>query len=628
MLANLSFKTKLLLLLITAVMGFIIVTFVAMKGLSSQQSANNELRNLSKIQTSNDQLSIHMLEITDQLRSVSVSNYADYIANANQQIAQNANMIEANIKKANSPDLKRTLEENLIEINSYSQALMTLIEKRYIIGFDSSSGLRGSVDKMGTDISADIQSLSLLKREFTNVRKAEASYLSDPTDSNLEEFTTSFARFDNRIENFGFQETHGIKANAYRDAILKYGKEYQSLDEIEATFSSKKNQFDVSQLKANQLIEQKLAQAEIDAEESSTQANTALLSVSTAVIVFAASLMFAIGRSVNNTLQHIITDLNKVKKGDMSSKASVNTKRNDEFDQLSQSLNEMTGGLGDVLKDVVSTTDNVSTMSTDLNNTINNIASSNHLVNQRTHSLASATDDISNRLTELSNTTNTLRAHSSDTYQSAKSGADTITMVLSSITDTVNIVNMTSQQLDDLGRLSKNIDSVIAMINDLASQTNLLALNAAIEAARAGEAGRGFSVVADEVRALAEKTVDATSKITDIVNTIQQSTQTAISTMESGQDNLKIISENGSKAEEAMRDIENNAMTGSQSADSMANAIQDVASTAIQMSTEMEEIAQQLNQDTRSIDILADKTKQIQRISAQLAEKTQVFTLV
>lgn len=627
MLANLSFKTKLLLLLVTAVLGFIIVTFVAMKGLSSQQGANNELRTLSNIQASNDQLSIHMLEIADKLRSISVDNYADYVASANQQIEQNNQTINANIQQAHSLELQRTLEDNLIEMNHYSQALMALIGKLYIIGFDSSSGLRGSIDKMGLGISDDIQSLSLLKREFTNVRKAEASYLSDPKDSTLAEFNESFSRFDNRIENFGFQDTHGIKANAYRDALIQYGKEYQSLGTVEAQFTEQKARFNDSQLKASQLIEATIAQAETDAEKSSNQANITLLSVSTAIIIFATLLMAAIGRSVNMTLHSIMTDLNKVKKGDMSSKAIINRKRNDEFDQLSQSLNEMTGGLGEVLKDVVSTTDNVSTMSTDLNNTINNIASSNHLVNQRTHSLASATDDISSRLNELSSTTNTLRAHSNDTYQSAKSGADTIKMVLSSITDTVNIVNMTSHQLDELGRLSKNIDSVIAMINDLASQTNLLALNAAIEAARAGEAGRGFSVVADEVRALAEKTVDATSKITDIVSIIQQSTQTAISTMESGQDNLKIISENGTKAEEAMRDIENNAMTGSQSTDSMANAIQDVASTAIQMSTEMEEIAQQLSQDTRSIDILADKTKQIQRLSAQLAEKTQVFTL-
>jgi methyl-accepting chemotaxis protein len=628
MLANLSFKAKLLFLLITAVLGFVIVTFVAMGGLSSQQKANNELRNLSKIQASNDQVRIHMLEIADSIRSISVDNYDDYLASANKQIEKNGSLISTSIERAHSQALKQVLEEDLIKINDYSQALIALINKRYIIGFDSSSGLRGNIDKMGTQISEDINKLSLLKREFTNVRKGEASYLSDPTESNLEEFTSSFTRFDTRIENFGFQDTHGVKANAYRDALLQYGKEYQTLNDTETEFTAKKNEFDEGQLKANQLIDENILQAEADAETSSAQANATLLGVSIAVSIAAALLMITIGRSVNSTLHNIITDLNKVKQGDMSSKALVNKKRNDEFDQLSQSLNEMTDGLGSVLKDVVSTTSHVSTMSTDLNSTILSITNSNHLVNQRTHSLASATDDISSRLNELSSTTNTLRSHSNETYQSAKSGADTIKMVLNSITDTVNIVNITSQQLNELGRLSKNIDNVIAMINDLASQTNLLALNAAIEAARAGEAGRGFSVVADEVRALAEKTVDATSKITDIVNTIQHSTQTAITTMESGQDNLKIISENGSKAEEAMRDIESNAMTGSQSTDSMANAIQEVASTAIQMSTEMEQIAQQLNEDTRSINIMADKTKQIQQVSEQLADKTQVFTLV
>ena len=145
MLSNLSFKTKLFILLITAITGLIIVTAVAMTGLSSQQSANNELRNLSKIQASNDQLSIHMLEIADSLRSISVENYQDYIASAKEQIAQNANIIATNIEKAHSQNLKQTLEENLVELNDYSQALIALIEKRYIIGFDSSSGLRGSV---------------------------------------------------------------------------------------------------------------------------------------------------------------------------------------------------------------------------------------------------------------------------------------------------------------------------------------------------------------------------------------------------------------------------------------------------------------------------------------------------
>ncbi|MBR7889626.1 methyl-accepting chemotaxis protein [Marinomonas sp. A79] len=627
MLANLTFKTKLFSLLVTSIIGFIVVTFVAMSGLSSQQSANNELKNLSKIQSSNDQLSISMLEIADKLRSITVDNYHDYVKSAYQQIEINSEVLTNNIERASDQDLKGVLKENLVSINGYSQALMALINERYIIGFDSTSGLRGNIDAMGAELSNDVRKLSLLKREFTNVRKAEASYLSDPSEVNLEEFMTGFSRFETRIDNFGFQDTHGVKAYAYRDALIAYGEEYIKLGVIENTYNTEKMQFTLSQLAAKQLMEGKLIDAEALAEQRSNQANVTLLAVSIAVILIAALLMLAIGRSVNATLRNIISDLDKVKQGDMSSQAMVNSKRNDEFDQLSQSLNEMTSGLGDVLKDVVSTTDNVNSMSTDLNNTIGRISSSNHLVNERTHSLATATDDISKRLTELSNTTNSIREHSSDTYQSAKSGGDIIKMVISSINDTVGIVHTTSQQLDELGRLSKNIDNVIAMINDLASQTNLLALNAAIEAARAGEAGRGFSVVADEVRALAEKTVDATSKITDIVNTIQSSTQTAITTMESGQDNLKIISASGSKAEDAIRNIESFAMTGSQSTDTMASAIQDVASTAIQMSTEMEEIAKQLNLDTRSIDILADKTQQIHHLSTQLASKTQVFTL-
>ncbi|MEP3350819.1 MAG: methyl-accepting chemotaxis protein [Marinomonas sp.] len=627
MLANLSFKAKLLLLLFIAIIGFITVTFVAMQSLSEERLSNYELRTLSKIQSSNDRLNIQMLEISDGLRSISEESYSNYVNTTNQQIEQNAIIIHENIEKAVNVELKQTLEDSLITINDYSKALLALIEARHLMGFDSTSGLRGKINNMGSEISEEIKRLSLLNREFTNVRKAEAGYLADPTNEIFEEFSSSFSRYESRVLNFGFEDTHGVKAYAYRDAIIRYGKEFEKLNQVEAEFESQRKRFNENQLQSSQLIESVISKAELSTESSAQKANIMLLSVSAAVILIATLLMTTIGRSVNKTLQSIITDLNKVKQGNMTAKAQVNNKRNDEFDQLSQSLNEMTTGLGKVLHDVVSTTDSVGTMSIDLNNTISNIASSNHLVNQRTHSLANATDNISNRLTELSSTTDSLRTQSNNAYQSAKSGADTIKTVLNSISDTVNVVNTTSNQLNELGKLSKDIDDVISMINDLASQTNLLALNAAIEAARAGEAGRGFSVVADEVRALAEKTVDATSKITEIVNTIQGSTQTAISTMQGGQANLKVISENGGHAEEAMREIESSAMTGSQSTAEMANAIQEVASTAVQMSSEMEEIAQQLSQDTHSIDILADKTKQIQNLSEQLANKTQVFTL-
>lgn len=627
MLANISFKIKLLSLLVTATIGFIIVTIVAMQGLSSQQVANDQVRTLSKIQASNDALSIQMLEITDELQDVKDDTYQEYLGKIDAQIESNEAVVNENLARTKSEDLKVALENAHAQLIEFSNTLRLLLEKRHIIGFDSNSGLRGAIDQMGTQFSQDIESLSLLKREFTNVRKAEASYLFDPTDENFEEFDTSFSRLDTRIENFGFQDKYGVAAKAYYDALVKYGQESLALNSVENIFQEKKALYSDAQMAANKLVEDKVIAAEESAESNSTQANITLLGVSILVTLLSILMMMSIGRSVNNTLKRIINDLSKVKKGDMTAKAVVNTRRNDEFDMLGQSLNEMTHDLNDVLKDVVSTTSSVSNMSNDLDSALGDITSNNRSANQRTQSLANATDEISSRITQLSNTTETLKTHSNETYESAKAGASTIGIVLNSLEDTIKVVNMTNEQLDELGRLSSDIDNVIGMINDLANQTNLLALNAAIEAARAGEAGRGFSVVADEVRSLAEKTVDATSKITDIVGTIQSSTRIAISTMESGQNNLKVIEENGGRAGQAMRDIERNAMTGANSAESMAEAIQDVATTAVEMSTEMEQIAQQLNEDTHSIDILVEKTQLIQNMIKQLSGKTQVFIL-
>lgn len=627
MLANISFRTKLLSLLITASIGFIVVTIVAMNGLSSQNIANNQTRILSNIQTSSDALSIRMFEIMDELHNIDNASYDGYVNKINQQMGLNANVFDQNIAMATSPDLKTVLEGAKVEVGEFNSTLNTLIEKRHAIGFDANSGLHGEIEEIGAQLDKDFSFLSLLAKDFTDVRKAEANYLFDPTGSNFEVFLSSFNHVDTRIKNFGLEDRYMASAHAYRDAVLGYGKEYLELLTIESTFSEQKAKYSESKAIANELIEQKVLSAEQDAKNSSAQANATLLTVSILVTLLSVLLMVGILRSVSHTLNRVVADLNQVKKGDMTAQVDVNTRRNDEFDVLGMSLNEMANDLGDVLKDVVTTTTSVDSMSTDLNGAIVDITNNNLSVNQRTDSLVSATDAISKRISELSDTTNNLRNDSSETYESAKSGSHTIHLVLDSLSKTIDVVNTTSNQLNKLGQLSTDIDDVIGMINDLANQTNLLALNAAIEAARAGEAGRGFSVVADEVRTLAEKTVDATSKITEIVSTIQTSTNDAIDTMENGQSNLKTIEENGSKAGDAMHAIENNAMTSANSADSMAGAIQEVASTALEMSTEMEQIAQQLNEDTHSIDILAEKNKLIQKLINQLSDKTQMFTL-
>ena len=627
MLNNLSFRAKLMLLLACAIVGFTLVTWVAIQGMNAQQEANRQLRLYGDIGSGVDKISLGILEAADQLRSLNEENFADYQAMLSGRKNEDLEILEKDIHLVNQPELQQALQDSKDKLSAYADSLLMIAENLSITGFDNQSGLKGEITRLGDEISTSIERLSLLKKEFINARKFEAVYLSEPSEVVLQDFQKSFARFESKVDNFGFNDSIGPVAKQYYEALMGYGPAFSALQQAEAQFDENKLSFAQAQFQLAELIAEFVKEAEVASDQQSQQSLITLLIVSIGVSIVSILLMLSIGRSARNTLMKVISDLTKVKEGDMTAQASINHKRNDEFDALSQSLNEMTGGLGGVLTEVVNTTSNVSTMIDELNGAITNIADNNRSVTDRTKSLAVATDDISSRITHLSSTTDELREHSSETYESAKAGAKTIRVVLDNLNGTVEAVNLTGKQLDELGRLSSDIDNVIGMINDLANQTNLLALNAAIEAARAGEAGRGFSVVADEVRSLAEKTVDATSKITDIVGTIQSSTQTAISTMEQGQERLRVIEQNGGEAEEAIRVIENNAQTSSQASDNMAAAIQDVASTAVQMSSEMEQIAHQLSDDSHSIELIVNSAQQIHGLANTLADKTRVFTL-
>jgi methyl-accepting chemotaxis protein len=193
--------------------------------------------------------------------------------------------------------------------------------------------------------------------------------------------------------------------------------------------------------------------------------------------------------------------------------------------------------------------------------------------------------------------------------------------------ETGTVVRETHEKLKELGNLSSDIDSVIGMINDLASQTNLLALNAAIEAARAGEAGRGFAVVADEVRTLAERTVDATGRITEIVEAIQGSTGNALNTMIQAQKHLEGVEHHSEEAGEAMHSIESRAQDSATSAEQMSQLIRDVSTAARQISEDMDRVAQSVRNDSGSITTITQNADQVAQLLDELNQKASTFVV-
>lgn len=626
-LANLSFRVRLILLLVAAVCGFGVLSSVAYSGLRSLDNTRQELQTLTSVNSNIDALSMALMAWSDDLRTVtdeSVSDFIDQVSSQGEVFRADLTADQARVSDAQAQtllqDTERLLDDYLTQLN----ALLTIEQQ---VGFTSSSGQQGTIDTLGQDLLQRISFLAIVRQAFVSVREAERNYIFEPTEGNLATFNERFAEFEQRIDQLNLRERFGEFVSAYRVAVTEYTRLSAQVVDARDNFRSALAQFGAQRDVTSEHIRALVSQAQDAASASSRQARTTLIAFSLAITALVIGMMVWIGWSVGSVLQHIMSDLNKVRAGDLTARLPVNTARNDEFDALSSSVNDMTTDLGAVVGGVVTVTRDVNAMVTELDNAVSNMARSNQSVTEQTSSLAASTEEISMTIESIAGSTNTLSEQSRETYESARRGANTINSLSNSLKETVVVVTDTGKRLDDLGDLSRNIDNVVLMINGLAEQTNLLALNAAIEAARAGEAGRGFSVVADEVRSLAERTVSATGKIEDDVRKIQQSTKTAIETMQVGLKQLGVIEQYSTEAEEAIRDIEAHAQTSSEASTEMASSVNEVAATARHMSQEMDSIAQQLDTDSKSIQTIAQNTRKIHGLVADLDAKTGSFTV-
>ncbi|WP_449285410.1 methyl-accepting chemotaxis protein [Marinobacter sp. PE14] len=345
-----------------------------------------------------------------------------------------------------------------------------------------------------------------------------------------------------------------------------------------------------------------LADARKGADETSAAARMTILITGALVTGVCMLLLLITWRRSTHSLSATLDSLEQIAAGDLSLKMPVRDGAQDEFDRLGSAVNHLTAALGSVLNSVKGSSGQLLHMSSKLNDTMKMQVQQSEQVESETTTVAASIEEISYTVAGMAKASEETNQLSVEALIATENGGLVITDALGLLEQLSNLFENIHRELDQLNSASTRVDNVTGIINGLAEQTNLLALNAAIEAARAGEAGRGFSVVADEVRALAEKTVAATTNIDAIILDMKQQMQKILCSMEDGQSQVSASRDSGGKAIGEMDQIRDLFGQVSDRNQQQAVSIEEIASTA-------QAIAESMNAVLKNVSESSDRSR-------------------
>lgn len=344
-------------------------------------------------------------------------------------------------------------------------------------------------------------------------------------------------------------------------------------------------------------------------------------SIAITVTILGLLLSWVIAHSINHPIQSMRKAMRHITaESDLSMRIEIQGR--DELAELGDDLNRMLTQFDSVITHLSSMSDEVSAAAEELSS-INSGAMDNvQRQTDQTDQVAAAINQMSATATQAAQSAEEVRTAAQQARTLSNQGRDVGDQGRQALQDLANEIQHVAQQIDALEKKSADISQVTQVINDIAEQTNLLALNAAIEAARAGEHGRGFAVVADEVRSLAQRTQSSVGEITQVVNTLIEGSQQAVTIMKGGLSRVEENQQMSQQVAHSLHDI-------GDAIDHIVRMIEQIASASEEQSAATEEINQSLSHIVEVSEQTLTGTEQSSTASEELARlattmKTQV----
>ncbi|MGD8111100.1 methyl-accepting chemotaxis protein [Vibrio sp. TRT 17S01] len=609
----LSQKQKMTLLLVVLSVGFIalgIFTTARLNVMSHQYQSSGEVAtgSLSLYRTQSK-----LLSLSGELDDMTGSE----VSTVEEKLASIVSDVEKNAKFLAELSLAEQADGILSSANEFKQALLPWMTLKSELGFNVDEGKLGLLKEYASTIEKKIEETGMvtLNSDFQAMIKAQQNYLLQPNENNLKLFNRAMAGFVSMSNVYAMLELYEAEINSFKETFLRVSELSQQLGEVEQQLLVNESNFTSVINETTLTLGTMSSEFQVSADNAASETTWSVVFACAILAIFTVAIFMTASISLSKSLKQISQILQAISKGDLSQRMSLSNNPNDEFNQLAKTINQSCENLGSLIKGVQGSSNALSENAAELSHGLDKLAHHQTEVLGQTQVLASATEQVSVTTQEVSSSLEFVADISRSSTHSAEEGAKVIGSAIGSLEDVANILKSAATHIQQLEEASSKVDAVMEIINGIAEQTNLLALNAAIEAARAGEQGRGFAVVADEVRSLAVRTVDAVNEISETIDTMKNESAEVIQYIGQSESSMKSGQERGHEAMQALNVIIEKADEASHQTDVIFTSIKELVTTSQSMADSMTQMSSAMKD-------LEDNNEQLRAVSQVVDQRS------
>ncbi|WP_341255311.1 methyl-accepting chemotaxis protein [uncultured Pseudoalteromonas sp.] len=606
-LQNLTIKRRLQLNALTVALAMLAFLYVIITGSQTTLKLTNITQQAEQLNIHQLQLSAHEKTFLFYKQPQALSLFEQEYAQLNKQIIQ----LQSQMQDSEIDTQQITLYMRLIK--SFYSDFNEVVRLQKSIGLHQDDGLYGQLRSAVHEVESllnqqdEYQLLTLMLQ----LRRAEKDFMLRLDEKYLASFQDHVDTLQQKITSSSLSQN--IKSNL-KNLLSNYQSAFQTLVKAQLELgvdldSGALGRMQQSVEQSDQLVMQLVADTKLQVEASIAKAQSVAIMVFIISGIIVLTLVYLTSRSIIVPVERIYQSINKIRRNNDLT-VTIEQIGNDEITIMSKDFNSLIGDFNSLINEVNGALNALNIATENLSEST--AATSSGMQDQlhEADMVATAATEMQATIQDISHNTEAAAKKAESTNLSAQQGRSEVESTVAHIRGLSDSLEHASSVVSLLEKDGETIGSVLDVIRAIADQTNLLALNAAIEAARAGEQGRGFAVVADEVRSLAQRTQESTSEIEGIINTLQQRTQEVVSIMH------QCRSQGDESASQANR------------AGELLGAITEDVQTIMEMSTQIavaidqqSQVASEVNKNVVSIRDIARNTSGHAANNAQTSEE-------